>query len=193
MSSTSFSSLSYARKSLLYVGSRSTRGKDVVALLLLGVMAILFPWQLSLLGYLPNSIDFILQYYPNLAFLAHTWLLTADFLAIGPSFLQPVKEMVLDTPPWRLWGINATLEHPEYGLGLDFWSMKLRTDFPSYVGFQVGVFLMLLLFEVALIVSGTRLASAAFGGSGLAGRPARTWIAVSILALLLFDVIHFLL
>lgn len=140
-----------------------------------------------------NSVTATIWAWPFSPILAHTWLLTADFLAIGPSFLQPVKEMVLDTPPWRLWGINATLEHPEYGLGLDFWSMKLRTDFPSYVGFQVGVFLMLLLFEVALIVSGTRLASAAFGGSGLAGRPARTWIAVSILALLLFDVIHFLL
>jgi len=105
MSSTSFSSLSYARKSLLYVGSRSTRGKDVVALLLLGVMAILFPWQLSLLGYLPNSIDFILQYYPNLAFLAHS--LQAGELPLwnpysfaGTPYLADPQSGVLYLPNW---------------------------------------------------------------------------------------------
>ena len=42
---------------------------DATACVFLVALAVAFPWQLSLLGQLPSSIDFILQYYPNLAFL----------------------------------------------------------------------------------------------------------------------------
>jgi hypothetical protein len=140
-----------------------------------------------------NSITATIWAWPFSPVLTHAWLLSADALAIGPAFFQPAKEWLLGNPPWKLWGIDATLEHPEYGLGFDFWSTKLRTDFPSYVGFQIVVFVLLLLLESAVVVCGARLASVAFGGSSLNGRAARNWIVISIVALVLFDVIHFLL
>ncbi len=105
MSSTSFSSPSHPQKQLAGTLSRSTRERDLAALCLLGLLALLFPWQVTLLGYLPNSIDFILQYYPNLAFLAHGLQsgelpLWNPFSFAGTPYLADPQSGVLYLPNW---------------------------------------------------------------------------------------------
>ncbi len=105
-----------------------------------------------------NSMTATVMAWPFSPILAHAWLLSADALNMGPAFLQPLEERVLATPPWKkFWGIDVVPAHPEYGLGLDFWSVLLRTNFPSSTGLLTGAFLVLLLLEVALVVSGAHL------------------------------------
>jgi hypothetical protein len=79
--------------------------KDVVSCLFLVLLAVLFPWQLSLLGYLPSSIDFTLQYYPNLAFLGRS--LKAGELPLwnphvfaGTPYLADPQSGLLYFPNW---------------------------------------------------------------------------------------------
>jgi len=48
------------------------RAKDLASCLLLLLLVALFPWQLTFQRWLPSSIDFVLQYYPNLAFLGRS-------------------------------------------------------------------------------------------------------------------------
>lgn len=83
----------------------SGRGKDVVICLMLALLAMIFPWQLTLLGHLPSSIDFVLQYYPNLAFLGHN--LRAGDLPLwnphvfaGTPYLADPQSGVLYLPNW---------------------------------------------------------------------------------------------
>ena len=150
-----------------------------------------YPYSAGLDG--GNSITATLWAWPFSPILAHTWLLSADLLTLGPSALQPLRDKVLGTPPWRLWGIDAIPAHPEYGLGLDFWSMRLWTDFPSNTTFLAEVFLILLLLEAALILAGTRLTGIIFNYSRKRSRAIRTWQVSSVIILATFDVIHFLL
>lgn len=132
--------------------------------------------------------------WPFSPILAHGWLLTADLLAIGPSFLQPYKDKLLVNPPWKLlWGIDVVPPRPDHGLGFDFWSMRLRTDFPSYPLFLAGVALGVLALEAVLVISGARLISLLFHRSQRRDRAVKGWVALSILVLLLFDGIHFVL
>ncbi|MGE5619844.1 MAG: ArnT family glycosyltransferase [Sphingomonadaceae bacterium] len=141
-----------------------------------------------------NNITATVLAWPFSPILAHTWLLSADFLAIGPSFLQPEKDRLLVTPPWKkFWGIDVVPAHPEHGLGFDFWSMRLRTDFPSYTGFLTGVAIAVLLLEAALVASGALLVSLLFVRSTRRPRAVKTWIGLSCLILLLFNGIHLLL
>ncbi|MHB0871324.1 MAG: phospholipid carrier-dependent glycosyltransferase [Chloroflexota bacterium] len=141
-----------------------------------------------------NAVTATALAWPFSPILAHTWLLSADLLAIGPSSLQPAKDRLLVTPPWKkLWGIDVVPAHPEYGLGFDFWSMRLRTDFPSFTGFLAGVGLVVLLLEAALVASGARLVSLLFVRSTRRSRAVKAWIVSSAIVLLLFNGIHFLL
>lgn len=79
--------------------------RDTAACLLLAVGAFLFPWQLSLLGNLPSSIDFLLQYYPNLAFLGRS-LRAGDVplwnphVFAGTPYLADPQSAVLYLPNW---------------------------------------------------------------------------------------------
>ncbi len=105
MASTSFSRLANAQQILPPLSFRSTKEKDLGACLLLGLLAIALPWQLSLLGYLPNSIDFLLQYYPNLVFLGNS--LKAGELPLwnphvfaGTPYLADPQSGVLYLPNW---------------------------------------------------------------------------------------------
>lgn len=140
-----------------------------------------------------NSITATLWAWPFSPILAQAWMLGCTFLTIGPSSLETTRDTLLSTPPWKLWGIDVQLPHPEYGIGFDFWSMKMWTDFPSYPIFRAGVFIALLLIEVVLVTSGSRLVSALFAGSPRRTRALRTWLLTSITLLLLFDGIHFIL
>lgn len=141
-----------------------------------------------------NAITATVMAWPFSPILAHMWLLSADLLAIGPSSLQDEKDRLLATPPWkRIWGIDVVPERPDHGLGFDFWSMKLRTDFPSYTTFLAGVALILLLLEVTLVVSGAQLLSLLFARSKHHRRTIIAWIVSATLILLAFDGIHLLL
>ena len=85
--------------------SRLPARKDVAACIILGLLAILFPWQLSFLGYLPSSIDFILQYYPNLAFLGHSLKmgelpLWNPHVFAGTPYLADPQSAALYLPNW---------------------------------------------------------------------------------------------
>ncbi len=141
-----------------------------------------------------NSITATILAWPFSPILAHSWLLTGNLMSIGPSFLQPYKERLLNTPPWKMfWGIDVLPDHPEYGLaGFDFWSMQLRTNFPSSPVFLAIVALAVALLEIAIVTSGARLASLLFVKSPYRRGAVRAWAILSVLALLLFDGIHLL-
>jgi hypothetical protein len=150
-----------------------------------------YPHAAGLVG--GNAITATFWAWPFSPILAHAWLLSADALTLGPSFVQPLREKVLGTPPWRLWGIDAIPSNPEHGLGLDFWSMKLWVDFPSYPGFLSLVFLLLLLLQALMMISGARLVGVLAGASPRRGVLVGGWLAASASASLAFNVIHFLL
>ena len=105
MASTYLSRLLAAQRAISSVAFRSSRQKDAGACLLLVMLAIAFPWQLSLLGYLPSSIDFALQYYPNLAFLGRS-LKTGELplwnphVFAGTPYLADPQSGVLYFPNW---------------------------------------------------------------------------------------------
>lgn len=141
-----------------------------------------------------NTTTATVMAWPFSPILAHMWLLSADLLAIGPSSLQYQKDRLLVTPPWKMiWGIDIVPNNPHHGLGFDFWSMRMKTDFPSYTGFLVGVGLVLLLLEAVLLLAGIRLISLLFKQSRHHGAVMKAWIALATLILLIFNGIHFLL
>ncbi len=82
-----------------------THSRDGVACILLLLLAILFPWQLSLLGQLPSSVDFLLQYYPNLAFLGNSLKagelpLWNPYVFAGTPYLADPQSALLYLPNW---------------------------------------------------------------------------------------------
>ena len=105
MAFTSFSKLAGLRRAHLVVARWSVRERDAAACLTLVILSIAFPWQLSLLGYLPSSIDFILQYYPNLAFLGHSLKggelpLWNPYVFAGTPYLADPQSAALYAPNW---------------------------------------------------------------------------------------------
>ncbi len=141
-----------------------------------------------------NAITATIMAWPFSPILAHAWLLTGDLLSIGPSWVQPLKDRLLVSPPWKLfWGIDILPAHPEYGLaGFDFWSMQLRTNFPSSFSLLAIVAAIILVLETAIVTTGTRITSLFFAQSKHQRGAVRTWMAFSVLVLLLFNGIHFL-
>jgi len=140
-----------------------------------------------------NSTTATVMAWPFSPILAHMWLLSEDILAIGPSALQDEKDRLLATPPWKMiWGIDVVPERPHYGLGFDYWSMKMRTDFPSYTSFLIGVGLIVLMLEATLLLTGRKLLSLLFSRSKQRSTIVKTWIVSVSLILLIFNGIHFL-
>ena len=76
--------------------------------------------------------------------------------------------------------------------GFDFWSMQLRTNFPSSFSLLAIVAAIILVLEAAIVTTGTRIASLFFAQSKHQRGAVRTWMAFSVLVLLLFNGIHFL-
>lgn len=141
-----------------------------------------------------NTITATMLAWPFSPMLAHGWLLAADFASMGPSFLQPTKDKLLVNPPWKLfWGIDAVPEHPEYGLGFDFWSMRMWTDFPSFYLFRAVIALIVLALQATVLVAGARIIAFLLQDSAYRSRAVRGWIGVAALAFLVFNGIHFLL
>ena len=78
---------------------------DLASVALLLLLTIVFVWPVAGLGYLPNSTDFILQYYPNLAFLGHNLKvgeipLWNPFLFAGTPYLADPQSQLLYLPDW---------------------------------------------------------------------------------------------
>jgi len=142
-----------------------------------------------------NSITATMLALPFNPITAHAWLLACDILSIGPGFVQPLKDRLLVTPPWKMfWGIDVVPLRPAEALGgFDFWSMHLRVDFPSSTTFLAIVALVVLSLEVALVVTGAGLVSLLFSQSARRTKAVRAWLLGSALALLLFDGVHLLL
>ncbi len=142
-----------------------------------------------------NAITATMLAWPFNPITGQAWLLSANLLSIGPAFLQPYKDELLVNPPWKMfWGIDVVPQRPQDGLGgFDFWSMQLRTNFPSSPAFLAVVALIVLLLEVGIVVSGARLISLLFVKSQHRRGAVRVWIILSVLALLLFDGIHLIL
>ncbi|HEV2126175.1 MAG TPA: hypothetical protein VGW38_25750, partial [Chloroflexota bacterium] len=75
--------------------------------------------------------------------LAHAWLLGADLITTVLPANFELRQRALASPPWRyLSGTEIHSPHPEYGLGLDFWPLLLRSHFRSHTGFMVAVWLV---------------------------------------------------
>jgi hypothetical protein len=71
---------------------------------------------------------------------AHAWLLGADALSIVFPANVALQQRALASPPWRyLAGLEVHAPHPEYGLGLDFWPLLLRSHFSSHPGFMAAI------------------------------------------------------
>lgn len=103
----SFSNLRLApvRRALNASPLGTARERDVAACLLLVLLTLAFPWQLSVLGYLPSSVDFLLQYYPNLAFLGHSLKagelpLWNPYVFAGTPYLADPQSAALYFPNW---------------------------------------------------------------------------------------------
>jgi hypothetical protein len=72
--------------------------------------------------------------------LAHAWLLAGDAFSLALPHNVALVQRVLGSPPWRyLAGLEIHPPHPEYGLGLDFWPLLLRTQFSSHRAFMALV------------------------------------------------------
>ncbi len=141
-----------------------------------------------------NATTATVMSWPFSPILAHMWLLSADLLAIGPSSLQDEKDRLLATPPWKwIWGIDVVPSRPDHGLGLDFWSMKLKTDFPSYTTFLMGVALVVLMLETVVVATGAKLLSVLTSRSKRQRRVVEAWVVCTTLILLVFNAIHLLL
>ena len=88
--------------------------------------------------------DTALLYAPAFSpLLAHAWLLGND--AVGFLFPADValQQRALASPPWRyLAGLEIQPPHPEFGLGLDFWPLLLRSHVSSHGTFMALVWLV---------------------------------------------------
>ncbi len=150
-----------------------------------------FPYAAGLSDH--NSITATVWAWPFSPILAHAWLLTADVLHLGRPYLQPLEYKVLGMPPWRMMGIDILPQHPGDGLGLDFWSTILFTDFPSNTGLLMGAFAVLLVLETAVVAFGAKLVALLTGRSSFRSRTMQAWLVCATVIFLLFDGIHFLL
>ncbi len=103
--------------------------------------------------------------------LNHAWLLSADAVrTIWPGRLDLLQQ-VLAVPPWRWWGLNLQLAHPEFGLGLDLWPARLYGDYGSHDRLLAAVITLLIVIEGGLVLAALGLLRALRG----AASPVRGW------------------
>jgi uncharacterized protein YbaR (Trm112 family) len=81
--------------------------RDAAACGLLFLLVLAFAWPLVVRGHLPSSVDFILQYYPNLEFLARSLRagevpLWNPLVFAGTPYLADPQAAVLYLPNWPL-------------------------------------------------------------------------------------------
>jgi hypothetical protein len=86
--------------------------------------------------------------------LGNAWLLAADAARLLAPARPDLVGAVLARPPWTWFGIAAPMpEHPEYGLGLDFWPTLLYTNYASHSSVLTAMWLALAVVEVGLLVA----------------------------------------
>ena len=102
---------------------------------------------------------------------SHAWLLSADAVRIiWPGRLY-LLQRVLAAPPWRWWGLNLQLSHPEFGLGLNLWPARLYGDYGSHDRLLAAVVALLVVIEGGLVLAALGLLRALRG----AASPVHGW------------------
>ena len=123
--------------------------------------------------------------------LNHAWLLSADVVRIIWPGRLDLLQRVLAAPPWRWWGLNLQLSHPESGLGLNLWPARLYGDYGSHDRLLAAVIALLVVIEGGLVLAALGLLRALRGAVSpvrgwrgwLHGWP--PWLTVCVLALAL--------
>ena len=104
--------------------------------------------------------------------LNHAWLLSADAVRIIWPGRLDLLQRVLAAPPWRWWGLNLQLSHPEFGLGLNLWPARLYGDYGSHDRLLAAVIALLFVIEGGLVLAALGLLRA-LRGAGVTG----AWLA----------------
>ncbi len=103
--------------------------------------------------------------------LNHAWLLSADAVRIVWPGRLDLLQRVLAAPPWRWWGLNLQLSHPEFGLGLNLWPARLYGDYGSHDRLLAAVIALLVVIEGGVVLAALGLLRALRG----AASPVRGW------------------
>jgi hypothetical protein len=99
--------------------------------------------------------DTALLYAPGFSpLLAHAWLLGADAVSGLMAVNQAAIQRALASPPWRyVEGIEIHAPNPEYGLGLDFWPLLMRSQFRSHRDVMLAVWAITAVLAAGLLAS----------------------------------------
>ncbi len=123
--------------------------------------------------------------------LNHAWLLSADAVRIiWPGRLDLLRR-VLAAPPWRWWGLNLQLSHPEFGLGLNLWPARLYGDYGSHAGLVAVVIALLVVIEGGLVLAALGLLRALRGAAWTRGWPFGATLCGLALVLAVYNVAQF--
>lgn len=139
-------------------------------------------------GWPEGNMTAVLFAAPFSPLLGHLWLLGADAVALLLPARTDLLQRALASPPWRYWGIAVQPSHPEYGLGLDFWSIWLYRYHASHVVVMAATVLAIAMLELAMLLCARRLFALIWPGQR------SRWLALGTLAagLLVFDLVHLL-
>jgi hypothetical protein len=126
-----------------------------------------------------DLLDTAILYAPPFApLLGNAWLVAADLMNLLAPGRPDLVDGMLMRPPWQWFGIDAPrLDHPEYGLGLDFWPTLIWTNYASHRGVIAVAAVALVAMEVVALVALARLLDVA-GATPRAG--ARSVIALAV-------------
>lgn len=119
---------------------------------------------------------------------AHLWMLAGDFARLFFPSRPDILLAVLGRPPWTVLGVAIWPQHPEYLLGLDFWSMIVWREYTNHIVLVATVLVVVLALQAAILYCWTWLCRKF-------EVPLRLyWGGIAGLAVffILFDVAHFL-
>jgi len=90
--------------------------------------------------------------------LGNAWLLAADAANLIVPSRPEITQGILARPPWTWFGVQTPrIEHPEYGLGLDFWPTLLYTNYASHSSVLIGMWAVLLTLQAAFVLSTSQI------------------------------------
>jgi hypothetical protein len=132
-----------------------------------------------------DLLDTAILYAPPFSpLLGNAWLVSADLLHRLVPARPDLADGILIRPPWTWFGVDAPrLDHPEYGLGLDFWPAIIWTNYASHRGVIAVAALFLLSIEATALATLARLLD-------VVGVPARlrlTFVAALACAFVAYD------
>jgi hypothetical protein len=106
---------------------------------------------------------------------AHAWLLAADAISVAAPGNEGLLRRVLGAPPWRyVHGLDVHPDRPEFGLGLDFWPVLVRTHFRSQGDVMAWVWLATGLLWLGVVAAALALLRVAKDRSDIVGTRAVT-------------------